>query len=111
MKSTPLALPEVLLLEPRVFGDDRGAFFETFSRPAFEAATGLVREFPQDNHSVSHRGVVRGLHFQLAPSAQGKLVRVVRGAMFDVAVDLRRNSPTFGHWLGETLSAENRRQL
>ena len=111
MKATPLSLPDVLLFEPKVFGDDRGAFFETFNRDGFAAATGLVRDFPQDNHSVSRRGVVRGMHFQAAPFAQGKLVRVVRGTVFDVAVDLRRGSPTFGRWVGEVLSAENRRQL
>ncbi|MDR3476214.1 MAG: dTDP-4-dehydrorhamnose 3,5-epimerase [Devosia sp.] len=111
MNATPLAIPEVVLFEPRVFADERGVFFESFNGPAFEAATGLVRAFPQDNHSVSRRGVLRGLHYQMAPCAQGKLVRVVKGAAFDVAVDIRRASPTFGRWVGEVLSAENRRQL
>ena len=111
MTSTRLAIPDVLLFEPRVFADERGAFFESFSTPAFEAATGLSQVFPQDNHSISRKGVLRGLHYQLPPSAQGKLVRVVVGAAFDVAVDIRRSSPTFGRWVGEVLSAENRRQL
>lgn len=111
MKVTPLAIPEVMLLEPQVFADDRGVFFESFSAPAFRAATGLGCDFPQDNHSVSRKGVLRGLHYQLPPHAQGKLVRVVRGAAFDVAVDIRAGSPTLGRWVGERLSAENRRQL
>jgi dTDP-4-dehydrorhamnose 3,5-epimerase len=111
MNATRLAIPDVVLLEPRVFADERGLFFESFSAPVFEAATGLERSFPQDNHSVSRKGVLRGLHYQLPPYAQGKLVRVVRGAAFDVAVDIRRNSPTFGRWAGEVLSADNRRQL
>lgn len=111
MKAIRLAIPEVVLFEPQVFCDERGAFFESFSRPAFEKATGLKRDFVQDNHSESHQGVLRGLHYQLPPFAQGKLVRVARGAAFDVAVDIRGNSSTFGHWVGETLSAENRRQL
>jgi dTDP-4-dehydrorhamnose 3,5-epimerase len=111
MKAMPLAIPEIILLEPRVFPDDRGAFFESFNANAFEAATGLASNFVQDNHSVSRKGVLRGLHYQLAPHAQGKLVRVVRGAAFDVAVDIRIGSPSFGKWVGETLSAENRRQL
>jgi len=106
-----LAIPDVVLFEPRAFADERGIFFESFSQPGFEAATGLARSFPQDNHSVSAKGVLRGLHYQLPPHAQGKLVRVVRGAVFDVAVDLRRGSPTLGKWVGETLTAENRRQL
>ena len=111
MKATALAIPDVMLLEPRVFADDRGAFFESFNAKAFAEATGLQRDFVQDNHSVSAAGVLRGLHYQLAPHAQGKLVRVVKGAAFDVAVDIRRGSPSFGQWVGETLSAENRRQL
>ena len=111
MSATRLAIPDVVLFEPRVFGDERGFFFESFNAAAFEAATGLRPAFPQDNHSVSHKGVLRGLHYQLPPSAQGKLVRVVSGAAFDVAVDIRRSSPTFGRWVGEILSAENRRQL
>jgi len=111
MTAQRLAISDVVLFEPRAFADDRGIFFESFSEPGFEAATGLQRNFPQDNHSVSAKGVLRGLHYQLPPHAQGKLVRVVRGAAFDVAVDLRRGSPTLGKWVGETLTAENRRQL
>jgi dTDP-4-dehydrorhamnose 3,5-epimerase len=111
MNATPLALPEVILLEPRVFGDDRGWFYESFNARGFAAATGLDVTFVQDNHSRSSKGVLRGLHFQLPPAAQGKLVRAVAGAIFDVAVDIRRSSPTFGRWVGETLSAENKRQL
>ncbi|HEX4298751.1 MAG TPA: dTDP-4-dehydrorhamnose 3,5-epimerase [Devosia sp.] len=111
MKFTPLALPEVLLIEPRVFADDRGAFFESFNAVAFAAAAGRETAFIQDNHSVSRRGVVRGLHYQLPPHAQGKIVRTVAGEIFDVAVDIRRSSPSFGHWVGEVLSAQNRRQL
>lgn len=111
MLATRLAIPDVVLIEPKVFGDARGFFFESFNLNAFEAATGLRPEFVQDNHSLSARGVLRGLHYQLAPKAQGKLVRVVRGEVFDVAVDIRRDSPTFGHWVGAHLSAENKRQL
>ncbi|MFZ6049015.1 dTDP-4-dehydrorhamnose 3,5-epimerase [Pseudomonas sp. CR3202] len=110
MIAKPTALPEVLILEPTVFGDERGFFFESFNARAFEAATGLKREFVQDNHSRSQRGVLRGLHYQLQ-QAQGKLVRVVQGEVFDVAVDVRRSSPTFGRWVGVHLSAENKRQL
>jgi dTDP-4-dehydrorhamnose 3,5-epimerase len=104
------AIPDVLVLEPRVFGDARGFFFESFNRKAFEAAVGRSVDFVQDNHSLSARNVLRGLHYQL-PRPQGKLVRVVRGEVFDVAVDLRRGSPTLGRWVGEVLSAENKRQL
>lgn len=111
MKLRRLALPDVMVFEPKVLGDDRGVFFESFSQRAFAELTGLDRTFVQDNHSVSARGVVRGLHYQLPPAAQGKLVRVVRGEIFDVAVDVRRASPTFGQWVGEVLSAENRLQL
>lgn len=111
MNASPLAIPEVLLFEPPAFSDDRGLFFESFNAARFEAATGLKRLFPQDNHSISRKGVLRGLHYQLPPFEQGKLVRVVRGAVFDVAVDIRRNSPTRGQWVGELLTAENRRQL
>jgi dTDP-4-dehydrorhamnose 3,5-epimerase len=111
MKATPLALPEVLLIEPRIFGDDRGWFYESFNARSFAEATGLDVTFVQDNHSRSARGVLRGLHFQLPPAAQGKLVRVTAGSVFDVAVDIRRASPTFGRWVGETLSADNKRQL
>lgn len=111
MKATPLALSEVLLLEPRVFPDDRGWFYESFNARSFAEATGLDVEFVQDNHSRSSRGVLRGLHYQLAPAPQGKLVRAVAGSIFDVAVDIRKSSPTYGRWVGETLSAENKRQL
>ena len=111
MKVTPTALPEVLLLEPKVHGDARGFFLESWNRRAFNEAVGRHLEFVQDNHSRSARGVLRGLHYQLPPHAQGKLVRVVQGAVFDVAVDVRRGSPTFGEWDGVELSAENHRQL
>jgi dTDP-4-dehydrorhamnose 3,5-epimerase len=110
MKVTPTAIPEVLILEPKVFGDDRGFFFESFNARAFEQATGLKREFVQDNHSKSSKNVLRGLHYQIK-QPQGKLVRVVQGEVFDVAVDLRRGSKTFGQWVGVHLSAENRKQL
>ena len=106
----PTAIPEVLLLEPKVFGDARGFFFESFNARDFAQATGLKVDFVQDNHSRSARGVLRGLHYQIR-HAQGKLVRVVEGEVFDVAVDLRRASPTFGQWVGERLSADNHRQL
>ncbi len=112
MRAIPLAIPEVVLIEPRVFGDDRGFFFESFNQRAFSEATGLDNiHFVQDNHSKSSKNVLRGLHYQLPPKAQGKLVRVAAGEVFDVAVDIRRGSPTFGYWVGELLSAENRRQL
>ena len=107
---SPTAIPEVLILEPKVFGDARGFFFESFNARDFAQATGLNVEFVQDNHSKSARGVLRGLHYQIQ-HAQGKLVRVVQGEVFDVAVDLRRASPTFGQWVGERLSADNHRQL
>ena len=110
MEVRPASIPDVLIFEPRVFGDSRGAFFESFNRRQFEAAVGRRVEFVQDNQSLSVRHVLRGLHYQL-PHPQGKLVRVVGGEVFDVAVDLRRGSPTFGRWAGERLSAENRRQL
>jgi dTDP-4-dehydrorhamnose 3,5-epimerase len=106
----PTRIPDVLVVEPRVFGDARGYFFESFNRKKLEAEVGRPLEFVQDNHSLSSRNVLRGLHYQL-PCPQGKLVRVVRGEVFDVAVDLRRQSPTFGRWTGVLLSAENRRQL
>lgn len=109
MKLTPTELPEVLLLEPKVYGDERGFFFESYNRRAL-ADAGLVAEFVQDNHSRSARGVLRGLHYQIE-HAQGKLVRVVAGEVFDVAVDLRRSSPRFGSWSAAMLSAENRRML
>lgn len=110
MRTIATAIPGVFIIEPKVFGDERGFFFESFNAKAFEAATGVKREFVQDNHSRSARGVLRGLHYQLQ-QAQGKLVRVTAGEVFDVAVDLRRSSPTFGQWVGEILSAENKRQL
>jgi len=110
MNITPLAIPEVLRIEPRVFGDERGFFFESFRQDRFEEAVGRKVEFVQDNHSKSAHNVLRGLHYQLRQT-QGKLVRVVAGSVFDVAVDLRRSSPTFGQWVGEVLSAENKAQL
>ena len=110
MKITRCAVPVVLLLEPRIFGDDRGFFFESFNQQAFNDATGLNLNFVQDNHSRSARNVLRGLHYQIV-QPQGKLVRVTAGEVFDVAVDIRRNSPTFGKWAGELLSAANKRQL
>lgn len=106
----PTAIPDVLIFEPKVFGDARGFFMESFNARNFEQATGLKREFVQDNHSRSARNVLRGLHYQIQ-HPQGKLVRVVAGEVFDVAVDLRKSSPTFGKWVGVTLSAENKRQL
>ena len=110
MRTQPTAIPDVLIIEPRVFGDSRGFFFESFNARAFREATGLDAQFVQDNHSRSARGVLRGLHYQIR-QPQGKLVRVVRGAVFDVAVDLRRRSPSFGRWEGVELSEENHRQL
>lgn len=107
---TPTDLPEVLVLEPKVFGDDRGFFFESFNQREFQKATGLDVTFVQDNHSKSTQGVLRGLHYQIQ-HPQGKLVRVTQGAVFDVAVDLRRSSPKFGKWIGIELSAENKRQM
>ena len=104
-------IPDVIIFEPKVFGDERGFFLESFNQKLFEEATGLKREFVQDNHSKSSKGVLRGLHYQLPPMAQGKLVRVVQGEVFDVAVDIRKSSPTFGQWIGVLLSAENKRQL
>lgn len=102
-------IPEVLILEPRVFGDERGLFFESFNAHQFQKATGLDVTFVQDNHSRSARGVLRGLHYQIQQT-QGKLVRVTQGSVFDVAVDIRKSSPTFGQWVGVELSAENYRQ-
>jgi dTDP-4-dehydrorhamnose 3,5-epimerase len=106
----PTALPDVLIVEPKVFGDDRGFFYESFNARAFAEATGIERDFVQDNHSRSVRGVLRGLHYQIR-QPQGKLVRVVSGEVFDVAVDMRRSSATFGQWVGVHLSAQNKRQL
>ncbi|MDP9557656.1 UNVERIFIED_ORG: dTDP-4-dehydrorhamnose 3,5-epimerase [Pseudomonas parafulva] len=111
MHAVPLAIPEVILFTPKVFGDERGFFYESFNARAFSEVTNLAPNFVQDNHSRSVKGVLRGLHYQLSPNAQGKLVRVVQGTVFDVAVDIRRSSPTFGKWVGEILSAENKNQL
>jgi len=116
MKLVPTALPGVVIVEPQVFADDRGWFMESFNEAGFHAALAALglpkpRAFVQDNHSCSRRHVLRGLHFQRAPRAQGKLVRVVQGAAFDVAVDTRRDSPSFGSWVGEELSAANKRQM
>jgi dTDP-4-dehydrorhamnose 3,5-epimerase len=110
MKVIPTSLPEVLIIEPKVFGDTRGFFFESFNQKVFSQATGLNAVFVQDNHSRSVRGVLRGLHYQIR-QPQGKLVRVVRGAVFDVAVDVRRSSPNFGRWVGVELTEANHRQL
>jgi dTDP-4-dehydrorhamnose 3,5-epimerase len=110
MRANPCAISDVLLLEPRVFGDDRGFFFESYNQKAFQEATGLDVTFVQDNHSKSTRNVLRGLHYQVL-QPQGKLVRVVQGEVFDVAVDIRKGSPTFGQWVGEILSADNKKQL
>jgi dTDP-4-dehydrorhamnose 3,5-epimerase len=110
MKATPTAVPDVLILEPKVFGDFRGSFYESFNQAAFNEATGTNYQFVQDNHSRSAKGVLRGLHYQIQQS-QGKLVRVVRGAVFDVAVDIRMSSPAFGKWVGVELSEDNHRQL
>ncbi|MBE7526291.1 MAG: dTDP-4-dehydrorhamnose 3,5-epimerase [Nitrosomonas sp.] len=110
MKATPLAIPEVVLIEPRVFGDERGFFFESFNQIKFEEAIGRSVQFVQDNHSRSVKHVLRGLHYQIQ-QPQGKLVRVVQGEVFDVAVDLRKSSPTFGQWASRILSAENKCQL
>ncbi len=111
MKATPTKIPDVFVIEPRVFGDERGFFFESFNEKAFKEATGNKLPFVQDNHSKSVKGVLRGLHYQLPPKAQGKLVRVVQGEVFDVAVDIRKDSPTYGQWVAEILSAENKKQL
>lgn len=111
MKATPLAIPDVVLLEPKVFGDDRGFFYESFNQAQFEKAIGSKPvSFVQDNHSRSAGGVLRGLHYQIQ-QPQGKLVRVVQGEVFDVAVDIRKSSLTFGQWVSAILSAENKRQL
>ena len=111
MQAQRLAIPDVILFTPKVFGDDRGFFFESFNRQVFAGQVGRDRDFVQDNHSKSQKGVLRGLHYQLAPKAQGKLVRVVQGEVFDVAVDIRKSSPTFGQWVGARLSAENKQQM
>ncbi|WP_377160928.1 dTDP-4-dehydrorhamnose 3,5-epimerase [Roseateles sp. UC29_93] len=111
MNVIPTALPEVLIIEPKVFGDARGFFMESWTEPKFNAAAGDDVRFVQDNHSRSSQGVLRGLHFQLPPHAQGKLVRCTAGAVFDVAVDMRRSSANFGQWVGVELTGENHRQL
>jgi len=110
MKTTPTAIPGVLIIEPKVFGDARGFFFESFNQKAFNDATGTYHQFVQDNHSRSAKGVLRGMHYQ-STQPQGKLVRVVRGAVFDVAVDVRPESPAFGRWVGVELTEENHKQL
>ncbi len=110
MKVTATAIPEVLIIEPKVFGDERGFFYESFNQRAFNEATGLAHNFVQDNHSRSSKGVLRGLHYQVQ-NPQGKLVRVARGSVFDVAVDIRKSSPSFGQWVGVELSEQNHRQL
>ena len=110
MQATRLAIPDVILLEPKVFGDARGFFLESYNQKTFQEVTGIAPNFVQDNHSRSARGVLRGLHYQIK-QAQGKLVRVTAGEVFDVAVDIRKSSPTFGRWVGEILSAENKKQM
>ncbi len=111
MKVIATKIPDVLLLEPLVFGDDRGFFYESYNQQAFQQATGLNVSFVQDNHSKSAKNVLRGLHYQLPPKAQGKLVRAIQGEVFDVAVDIRKGSPTYGQWVGEILSADNKKML
>lgn len=111
MKVTPTRIPDVLVIEPKVFGDDRGFFFESFNQKAFNEAVGQEITFVQDNHSKSVKNVLRGLHYQLPPKAQGKLVRVIQGEVFDVAVDLRKNAKTYGQWVGEVLCPKNKKQL
>jgi dTDP-4-dehydrorhamnose 3,5-epimerase len=110
MKVLKTEIPDVLIIEPKVFGDDRGFFYESYNKQRFEEATGVTAEFVQDNHSKSAKGVLRGLHYQIK-QPQGKLVRVVRGEVLDVAVDIRQSSPTFGRWVGTVLSEDNKRQL
>ena len=110
MQATRLAIPDVMLIEPKVFGDARGFFFESFNQRTFNDATGTDHQFVQDNHSRSSRGVLRGLHYQIQ-RPQGKLVRVVQGAVFDVVVDIRKNSPTFGRWVGVELTEDDHKQL
>ena len=111
MQVSRLSIQDVVLFTPKVFGDERGFFYESFNQLKFEELTGLKPVFVQDNHSKSQKGVLRGLHYQLPPKAQGKLVRVVHGEVFDVAVDIRKSSPTFGQWVGVYLSAENKHQM
>ena len=111
MEAIRLSIPDVILFTPKVFGDERGFFYESFHQQKFESLTGLKPTFVQENHSKSQQGVLRGLHYQLPPKAQGKLVRVVQGEVFDIAVDIRRKSSTFGQWVGVKLSDENKHQL
>jgi len=111
MKITPLSIPDILLIEPTIFTDSRGFFFESFNQKEFVKNTGIKSKFVQDNHSKSTKGTLRGLHYQLLPRSQGKLVRVIQGEIFDVAVDVRKNSTTFGRWVGEFISAEDKKQL
>ncbi|MBN3081205.1 dTDP-4-dehydrorhamnose 3,5-epimerase [Pectobacterium jejuense] len=111
MKIIDTQITDLKIIEPAIFGDDRGFFFESFNKKKFEEEIGYSVDFVQDNHSKSSQGVLRGLHYQLAPHAQGKLVRCVEGEVFDVAVDIRKSSPTFGQWVGVYLSAENKRQF
>ena len=111
MKVTALSIPDVLLIEPKVFSDDRGFFFESFNQGDFEKETNLSPTFVQENHSKSKKGVIRGLHYQLPPKAQDKLVRVVNGEIFDVVVDIRKESSTFGKWIGEILTDKNKKQI
>lgn len=111
MQVTPTKIPDVLIITPKVFGDDRGFFFESYNQQVFNAAVGQDIAFVQDNHSKSAKNVLRGLHYQLPPKAQGKLVRVIQGEVFDVAVDLRKGSKTYGQWVGEILSADNKKQV
>jgi len=111
MKVTALSIEDVLVIEPKIFKDERGFFFESFNQEKFNNATSLSPLFVQENHSKSSKGVLRGLHFQLAPVAQDKLIRVVQGEVFDVAIDIRKDSPTFGHWVSQILSDNNKKQL
>ena len=111
MKTIPLTIPDIILFEPKVFSDDRGFFFESFNQNDFEKIAGISPTFVQDNRSKSTKGVLRGLHYQLHPKAQGKLIRAIQGEIFDVVVDIRKDSPTFGQWHGEVLSADNKKQL
>ena len=106
-----IAIPDIKIITPQVFGDDRGYFFESYNANKLKEAVGITETFVQDNQSRSTKGVLRGLHYQVAPKAQGKLVRVLDGEIFDVAVDLRKDSPTFGQWIGEVISAENKKQI
>lgn len=110
MKVIPTEIPDVLIIEPNVFGDERGFFYESYNKKRFEEATGITTDFVQDNHSKSSKGVLRGLHYQIK-QPQGKLVRVVSGEVLDVAVDIRKSSATFGQWVSVVLSAENKQQL